>query len=94
MSQEAQSIFVALPTADDPHKQLSLQDTISLLVCEVQDLKKQVMDLERWARLTDELATAVLKIQTTFDTLAKQLSGTNAVAKALMNGRTPPSGVN
>jgi hypothetical protein len=91
---EAQSIFIALPTADDPHKQVSLQDAVSLMVCEIQDIKARLGELERWVALTDELATAVRKMQQTFDTLAQQLKGTNVAAKALMNGTTRPRGVN
>jgi hypothetical protein len=93
MSQEAQSIFIALPTADDPHKQVNLQDAVALLVCEIQDIKTHLADLDRWSSLTSELATAVEKMQRMFDSLAKQLSGTSAVAKAIFS-RTRPSGVN
>jgi hypothetical protein len=94
MSQEAQSIFVSMPTVDDPNKTLSLQDAVSLMVCEIQDVKARLGELERWSALTDELATAVRKMQQTFDTLAQQLKGTNVAAKALMNGTNRPRGVN
>lgn len=51
----AEDIFVSLPTADDPNKRFSLQDAIVLLVCEVQDLKTQVGELERWGQLDERI---------------------------------------
>jgi hypothetical protein len=89
---EARDVFVNLPTADDPHKRVSLQDAIALLVCEVQDLKTQMAELERWAAVTDELSTGVRKMQQTFDSLAKMLHGTTVQARALMAPKAP--GVN
>jgi hypothetical protein len=90
----SEEIFVSLPTADDPNKRVSLQDAIMLLVCEVQDLKARMIELERFPALTDELATAVGKMQKVFDTLASQLKGTTAVATAIMTGRRTPGNVN
>lgn len=84
MSPEAKNIFIAMPTADNPNQRVCLQDAISAITNAILDLQAQVAEVERRAALIDELATAVQKIQKTFDTLAQQLHGTVVQARVLM----------
>jgi hypothetical protein len=92
MSPEAKTIFVAVPTVDDPNRRVCLQDAINLISNAILDLQSQITEVERRAALVDELGAAVREIQNSFDTLAKALHTVTVQARGLMGPK--PTGVN
>jgi hypothetical protein len=84
MSPEALTIFVAVPSADDPNKRVCLQDAISAITNFLLDLQTQV----------GELKAQIAAAQTCLDAIAKAVHGEVTAARAILAGITPPKGLN
>jgi hypothetical protein len=104
---EAKDIFVVIPggSPDQPYRRVDLQAAFDAFFSLALDLKTQtqqnaekaaevVAAVEQWPGLVTELIAAVEKVQTSFDTIGKELHGTAVTARALMTTPKRGSGVN